>query len=553
MKKISILAVLLTCSSSNYAFSQIENAKGEGATAPQLKSPTNSELISLSRAEKINIVADATFFSSAFKAQFSQEEDVMRSLLKIAYINDLSLRQLNNRTFLIWSEPDTPAVVKALIAESEKANERSEVLRDNQSNPNIFGDLYADIENRKAGLFLADYLRRIHGWDGQSANLNIEFKASELPSESADSLINLALSNVNEVSAQKQKAWLSDTPWLSDDLWKNAYVGYYQTPGKEMVLAIRGTNGQRDYFRSLGKLMEPSKAAWQPTKSETAVQKGIEADKMLPQGALQSEKSLASLISFEKIEVPIKSLVAEMQRLGNVKLELAPDLLSDKKVTVSVVDMPLYNLMDGLTQLYGIRWVKRADRGYVATLELSAAQVDALQLGDYQWFRYWKEPARRTIAPAQLQLPELVNLKTELANVGIEDEQLMKPQGVELSALPQKFRELIRSNIEGQISARLIDQYKTAFIDNNDFVGQNKASMSIRVRPSTSRVIIRNGAQAINTAPPLNAIFVVDGKELYTLGVYGQTSWKGIQSEIRQYETLREKMNPQGQVGGEPK
>jgi len=553
MKKLHFFIPLtLLFFSSATTFAQNANRVETGVTTKQLqRNSAIDRILSVSHSAKANVIIDSTSLSvSGEDVSLQAEDDVRGKLLDIAYVDRLSLRQIDNRTFLLWSEPDTTALIKTLIADNGRVSQHAVSA---QPESDIFGDLFPDVDNQRVGILIADYLQRKYTWDGQSASINVEFKLSEMPTESATALLHVAHVKTDKANAQRQKSWLSDTAWLSDDLWRSARVGYFQTPSKEMVLAVRGTDGQRDYFMSLERLTTLSKVEWHPTEDKAAPQDNDkEIDEKLTPTSLQNEKSLASSVSFEAVDVPLKTLLDEMQKSAGVNFVSSPNLLLSKKVTASVSDMPLYSVMNALTQLYGIKWARKTNGDYVAAMGLSPSQIDALQLGDYQWFRYWAEPARRTVAPAELKLPELVNLKTALADAGIEEQQLLQPQGVELSTLPEKLRDLIRQNIEGDVSARMVAQYQSAFSDNSELPDQIGASMSIQVKPSTNRVIIGSGAQSINTAPPLNAALIVDGKEVYTFGVYGQQARQAIEAQIQQYENLQEKMKTQGQEGDQP-
>ncbi len=547
--------VLLLCSVLASADAQNKKVDVRDAVVSVTRTSTTSEqLVSLSRSAKVNIIADSTSFSSDKKDSLLQKENkALQQLLEIAYTHNLSLRQTDNRTFLIWSEPDTTTLVKALVVESQKVARKPEDKPGVQPVPNDFGVPHSDTEGQKAGLFLADHLKRAYKWDGQSANIRVEFNLSELPPENAGALLNVARKNITKANDRKQKSWSSDAIWLSDDVWRSARIGYFQTPNKEMVLAVRGTDGQRDYFLSVGDLTTSSKTNWHPTGNQPVPQGGNDqqAGQKLTLTALQNEKPLDLPISLELTEAPLKVVLAEMQKDGGVSFTIAPDVLPNKTVTASISDMLMHDVMNALTGLYGISWVK-AHNGYVATSGLSPAQVDALQLGDYQWFHYWKEPLRRAVAPPELKLPELVDLKAALADADISKEQLLAPQGVEMAALPEKLQVLIRQNIEGQVAPRLVEQYRNAFIGNDDLSGQDASFISIRVSPPTGRVVVSSGIKSTDVTPPLSAAVLSNGKEVYSLAIYGQQARQGILAQIQQFEALQEKLNPQKQTGNDP-
>jgi hypothetical protein len=546
MKKPLFLTAVLAIyiPNSHYVSAQVMGVKANDPVDVTPGISLSESIIFISHANNVNVLADATFFSTTNRIFPPQKEDPMQELLKLAYIDNLALRQLDEKKFLVWSEPDTSKIVNALIAEKQEANKIKVYIQKEKGGPSSLEFLNADIERQKIGLLLAEHLQRAHGWNAQSSDFNVNFKLSDLPTESAEALINLARSDRQKKTAQSQDAWPSDASWLSDTLWKSARIGYFQSPSKETFLAVRGSDGNRDYYFSLDRLTVPSSNEWKPTEDDSSSRDISKLGRELKLEALQSEKSLANPISLEMESVSLKSAVAEMQKLGGINLELTPDLLPDKKVTISIVKTPLHVAMNALSHLYGVQWAKAANESYIAYSGLSSLQIDTLQIGDYQWFRYWREPARRGFFPAGLQPPEVLDIRTELANSGVDEAQLIDTQGIALAALPAKVQELVRHNVERQISARLIDQYRVIFIGKKVPV-IDESSVSIQVSPTTNRSMVKVGAKVINTGPALVATLIADGKEVCTVNIPNQQAWKGISSKIRACESWREKFNTQ--------
>lgn len=572
MKITFSLAVALACALSLPSFAQSKfplflegNVTLEEVTAPQLgEATTNQRILALARAAKINLWADATFFSDAPKAvSLPAEGNLLDSLMFVGHTDDLSMRQSDTRTFLMWGEPEVISAARTLVAEAQ--TKRAALAQQAKDAPQIpragsrsqaFQGLDEDmrlmnISGKRTGLVLADYLQKSYNWDGQSENLNAEFPLEQLPDESAAFILETAYAGAQQSELTNREHWDRNAPWLSDELWRNAEIGYFAPPFAKPddapVIAVHSALNGNDYFSTLLRPIVFDDIVWRPTDAKTLprtdeTQQGLQT--MTP-AVLGREKSLDVPVTLEVSSTSLNAILAELQKQSGIELTSTPGLLADRKITARATQMPVREAMDALTGLYGIVWAKKADGGYSALAGLSAAEADALQLGDPQLFRVWKEPVRADAAPAGLKLPARVDLVAELSKAGIEEDQLKQPQGVKFSVLPAELQSLIRRNLEERFAFGLIYNYQDRFLSRSQLPDIKQAVTTIRVMPTDVHGTESVGALTFNTGPALIAEVIVDGDKIATFGVYGKQIRQQQTAEIQRYEKAEQKIAQQ--------
>ena len=525
MKITHLLVAALLCSISvdavaqgKFSSFQPKNYDAPKMPAPQLQKGTVSEhLIGLARLNQANIIADATFFSDSPKdLSLSNDKSFIDWLMELGYTDNLSLGKLDEKTFLVWGQPNVPSVANALIAKTRKLDEAN--------GPEPKTDYLTSRRYQRVELILADYLQDAYDWDGKSKDLNVDFELSKMPSEEADTLIDIMSSVAKNNERANVKGWASsDGLWLSDELWQNAAVGYFQTPDGETVLAVRGASGNQELFSSIIWPATFPQVNWSPTPASDvpAVAEPQEKIKKLTSKEIQGDKSLDLPLTLELKGASLNSALKEISAQSKVKLVEIPGLLASKKVTMAISAMPLSQVMNALTQLYGIAWSKQTDGSYLAQEELSPAEIDALQLGDYQLFRYWNDPIQAEYAPATLNLPAKIDLKADLNAAGVDQAQLTQPQGVKLSSLPVELQRLIRSNIEETFGWQLLVTYRKVFLDTTPFPADVTSAL-VQIRPATVGRTATIGKQVIDLSPLLNVNIVAEGEPVYSLSISNQ-------------------------------
>lgn len=531
----------------------------EEVTAPQLQqATTNQQLTALARAANIDLWADATFFSDEPKAVALPTEGKLLDLLRfVGNTDDLSLRQNDTRTFLAWREPEIISTARALVTEEQSqqaalAQQTKETPQTRNLSPReqSFQALdivtgAANLSGKRAGLMLADYLQKSYNWDGQSENLNAEFSLSQLPAESAQYILETAYAGSRESAANSRKSWDDNAPWLSDDLWSRAEIGYFAPPDGPPVVAVHSTANGKDFFSTLEWPIVLPDVVWRPTDAKTlprAAETQAALQTMTP-AVLGRDNALDGPVTLEVSSVSLDAILVELQKQSGVTLTATPGLLADRKITAHASQMPLHDAMNALSELYGITWAKEANGGYRAQAGLSAAQVDALQVGDPQLFRPWKNAITAEGAPAGAKTPTKVDLMAELSKAGVEAEQLRRPQGVKLSALPAALQSLIRRNLEEEFASGLIYYYQKSFLSRNQLPDIKQAVTTIRVKPTDVRGTEGVGALTFSTGPALVAEVTVDGDKIATFGVYGKQIRQQQTAEIRRYEKAEQRIN----------
>lgn len=518
------------------------------------KATTSEQLLALAHKADVSLLADATFFSDAPETvALSKQSRFSNWLAEIAYTDNLTFLQTDPKTFLMWGEPDIVRVARSLVAEQKPINKADKKAGATNS-PLDAAKADMGIDGSQITLMFADYLRDTYQWDGQSKNLKVEFKLSDLPPEDVAFILDIIRENTRKGQASQKELWSISSPWLLDEIWKNAAIGYSQDPSGEKVLAVHGSAEGRDFFTAVYNIIVYPEVQWRPTSTEDLprVTGDVGATGTLTLSALEGEQALDVPISLDVTRVSLPDLLAELQKQSGVTLTTVPGLLADKKVTARFASMPLSGAMSALSDLYGVVWIKQMDGGYRAQVEISPAQVDVLQFGEYQWFRFWKNSVRASNIPAQLKPLVVLDTKDELNRAGVEEEQLKTTEGVKLSVLPERLQGLIRRDIQERTAAPLLYNYQRSFLNENTLLDSDadNAKILVQVQPGMARTV-RIGVKTIETGPPLHVAFLVDGEEFYSFSIPGQKERAEMEKKLSWYQGFKEHMGQTDQ-GREP-
>lgn len=532
-KKFRILSVVLALSFAVPAYAQ--NANVEATQMLNIWEPTNlqsvnlhlekartsDQLVALAKASEFNIFADASQFpSTSAPLSMDYEQTLLEWILETASQEHLTWRRSRERTLLFWKEPDVTSTVKALILENAELSLAANTEATPQS-PAL--SPFENLPSQKAELFLADYLQAQHGWDGQSP-LQLEFKLSELPPEAATELLRIARSNLARYEKNNRTSWTADASWLSNQSWQNARLTYSQPPGRpDKLLVVRIINGNTQKFMPLdGLFVAPLPPVYTPEVATISMEK--QASPSLSALELATDAALKPAISLEVKEMPLRDFLSEIRKQSNVQIEILPNLGKEQRITARASELPIYQVMSALSELYGTGWAKTTEGAYQMQPRLSPVRVAALRIGDTGWFNYWRSP-RRNIAPPRLIPDRLVDWQSEFVNAGFDGTGLQTPEGVAVSSLPVELQSLIRRAVEQHYAVDLMRRYNGAFASSDVLAPERADEVMVSVSPAFQQpapVPARKTLRPpINTSPVLKVTLVDNGQEAYSYYVYG--------------------------------
>lgn len=495
---------------------------------------TSEQLIALSKASNFNIFADATRFSPiAPPVSMEADQSLLDWVLETSDEEHLTWRRSKERTLLFWKEPDVVATVKALVTETEKQKptEATEVIEEEGRKVPTTPIVYQSAPMDEAMLFFADYLQTQKGWDGQSP-LQLEFKLSELPPQAIAELLRLIRSNSSGNVQDRQKKWMQDAVWLSEQGWQKARLSYASPPGgrNAALLAVHVIEGNAHVFAPIEALSVITPTVTQaPADAEEAVGTGTapataEFSASLSEANLSGDTALANPISLEVKAATLGELLGEMQQQSGVALEISPDLLAASRVTARAAAFPLSEVMNSLTELYGVGWAKVPNGAYRMQSELSPARAGALQVGDSSWFSYWHSSAVKNIAPARLTLNQPMDWRSQLLNANVNMAELQTPEGIAVSSLPVELRTLVRQSVEQYWAVDLMRQYYDAFAAPSVLPDERVGEVQVVVSPAQKQAPdpTRKGPRVLVSNAPVLKVALVDGNtEVYSYSIPG--------------------------------
>ena len=518
---------------------------------------TSEQLIALSKASNFNVFADATRFSpTSSPLSMDADQSLLDWVLETSDEERLTWRRSRERTLLFWKEPDVVAKVKALLAETEKQKltEAIEVTPEEDNNLPTLPIIYQSAPMDEAKLFLADYLQKQKGWDGQSP-LQLEFKLSELPPEATAELLRLIRSTSSGFVQDRQRQWMEDAVWLSDQGWQNARLGYASSPigGNTALLAVHVIDGNDQVFAPIEGLSVITPPATQaPINVEEVAGNGTaqataENSPALPEANLSADTALARPISLEVNDATLSELLVEMQKQGGVSFESSPNLLSASRVTARAAALPLNEVMNALTELYGVGWAKAPDGAYRMQSKLSPARVGALQVGDSSWFSYWHSSSVKNGAPARLTLSQPIDWQSQLLNADVDVAELQTPEGVAVSSLPAELQSLIRQAVEQYWAVNLMRQYYDAFAAPDILPEARIGEVMVVVSPVQEQAPVpaptRKSLRAPVNSAPVVKVALVDGDAVaYSYSIPGPAMRQIMADRMEKAREWQEKL-----------
>lgn len=142
------------------------------------------------------------------------------------------------------------------------------------------------------------------------------------------------------------------------------------------------------------------------------------ADTILSRSQLESDPALRAPISHEAEAQPLSEFLGELTRQSGVafEIEAAPDV----RVTAHLEALALGEVLHAVSGLYGVNWRKNGAK--IRLLAAEPLQAQALQLGDPDWFEFWKG-VRAASAPPHLKSSSGIDWFEEARNLS-DDETL---------------------------------------------------------------------------------------------------------------------------------
>ena len=507
---------------------------------------TSEQLIAFSKASGFNVFADATHFSPASSPVSLDAEKLIRDwILETASQEHLSWRRSRERTLLFWKEPDVVSVAKALVAETQNQRPKETEAATPQKTRDRPVNLMRDriIAAKEIELLLANYLQEQQGWDGKSP-VKLEFNLSELPPQTATKVRGFAVSSLKQSKQDQQKSWLQDAAWLSDQHWQTARLLYAKPPGQpDPLLAVYITDGKAQLFMPLENLsVLPLPAAQKPEAAEAVA---LAEKKPALEIDLSGEAVLSSPISLEVKEIGLSDLLSELQKQSGATFEISPDVNAARRLTARVSSVPIREIMEAISELYGIGWAKTEGGAYLMQSKLSPTLARALQVGDTSWYSYWRSPSREKSAPERLTLYYPLDWQGKLMEAGFNGTEMQGPEGMAFSDLPTELQTLARTAIEQHYAVDLMRQYYEAF-DSSASIPESNEEITLSVSPAPQLPIVAGRKRPLIDNSPLLKVALMNGTtEFFTYGISGPQMRQMLAESMRAENERRARMNPQ--------
>ena len=345
-------------------------------TALQLQNATTGDfLIAWAKAGNFNLIADATQFDGKDATISGEQKGPLGQLLvAFATARKINGRRYDENTFLLWQVvPDAVSTAHLIIA-------RERALRAAAPPP---------LSQEAMNALLAGYFQRVHGWDGKSAQIDVTVKVADLPSELHERVI----AAVRDELLTKERR---DYAWFFDDLWskarlhvqpnrrpqqrasiptrasisvgalveENAYGAKHLMYLRRNVLTPQGLSGSTS---SKVLLVEPRPQVVEPVLQPNPEAKlpPVKPAPLLSRAQLQDDAALQVPISLENKQLVLNDLLSELQKQSGLSFSLVPEAATTAQLALRLDKMPLWKVLDSLSQLYGFGWEKTAAGGYV--------------------------------------------------------------------------------------------------------------------------------------------------------------------------------------------
>lgn len=480
---------------------------------PKSALPLDEHLIGLARAADINFLADATSFPpdarvtpypgtlSSIAGVRGPGAAIWRPTLlnligDVADQKALSQLRFDDRTFLLWSEPDIVALGRLVAAEmnAHPVEPPARLTLDK----------------------LSKYFREVHGWNGQAQDVDFKVPIAALPLElRAGVLAETRAVLLNRLAGRRRNVQTTTNPdgeeqtkvneettlvpsptlWFDDDFWSKArlkIIVVEQTvngrkgmwpclfvsgaapqgggPGLSTIVgrleALAGGQRQGRLRASTIQLARFDAAPPNAAPPAAAPAIGIAnaqgdagrrgtAISGLAAAELERDPALAAKASFAAKRQPLPALLADLQKRSGVRLALAGDFpAANARITARVREMPLSRLMIALSRLYGCEWSKVGESYTLRNGGQSELERTLLQIGDPLSYRY-----RFHLAPEwEAWKQHNAALSNEVLD-HVEVDALRSRDGVALSSLPADLQERLRHRVREDRAEFLLGDY----------------------------------------------------------------------------------------------
>lgn len=178
--------------------------------------------------------------------------------------------------------------------------------------------------------------------------------------------------------------------------------------------------------------------------------------KALQVAEIKTDPALQLKVSCTAKAQPLDALLRELQTQTHLTFSASLDSpAADLKVTLYIQDLPLSQVLLGLSRLYGVRWTKDGDKSFtLLSSDKGSLETGLMQLGNLDEYRNgFFESMRKS--PEHLDWPREVTKH-------IEEEKLLQGYAPQLSVLPADLISKIRKEKEQVAALRLIEMQHAA-------------------------------------------------------------------------------------------
>jgi hypothetical protein len=156
----------------------------------------------------------------------------------------------------------------------------------------------------------------------------------------------------------------------------------------------------------------------------------------------ENDAALKAKVSFEARSRPLKQLLADVQKQSGVKIGAgANSPTAAFLVTARVKEMPLSSLMQALSRIYGVTWVRNGDASY--SLQEPTGTALALQMARSRGL----SPSYQIQRDVDAQRERDAILAREVLD-SVETEAWQSPEGVPFTSLPDDVQRTLRQRVE---------------------------------------------------------------------------------------------------------
>lgn len=460
-------------------------------TRPLNTATPDDYLIDMARATNVNVLADATYFPvpssvvpypamsgsvAGMKGEYREHwnANLINVMGDFVAQEKLSTLRASDRTFLFWSEPDPIALVQAqlpLTRAAENARFAKAVAAQQAAGVPDEEIIDAEASDSEIKRVLLDYLKRKRGWTWsetrQNEKLDIPIPLDELTPD----LRALVLLRV-------QRTWIDseDTQYFDDDFWvsESLKLRAYDFNGST-VLGVQkdalddGGHPKTATQHGIANLEDienggapielidvapttatPDALLKEPKFDDSTMERvygGI--SNHIADSILDADPDLQKEISLEAKRLPLREIVAQLQKQSGVSLSLGADAPADKTLTALVTKMPLATFLETLSRVYGVSWEKVGDAYQMRGNQRGELHLQLLQVGDPYRYRFRFMFYNRT----DREQNRVALGRAVVKQVGLE--ALKTPQGVAFESLAKPLQERVKYAIEESAAERM--------------------------------------------------------------------------------------------------